>query len=128
VTLIVGAAVILRDGKVLLTRRPAGTHLEGYWELPGGKLEAGEDPKDCVRRECLEECGIEIAVDEILEVTFHRYPERDVLLLFYSCRWLAGEVQHLGIAGHRWCEPSTLDPQALPPADRAVAQKIRAMG
>lgn len=123
--IVVAAAIVFRDGKVLLTRRPAGTHLAGHWELPGGKLEEGEDPVDCVRRECLEECGIDVCVGEIADVTFHRYPDRDVLLLFYRCEWVRGEVRHLAISGHRWCDPAEIDDDDLPPADRKVAAKIR---
>src|SRR5262245_63750584 len=82
-TLLVAAAVLIEHGRVLLTQRKAGTHLAGAWEFPGGKVKSGEDPKDALVRELTEELGIDTAVHEILEVTFHRYLERAVLLLFY---------------------------------------------
>ena len=124
---IVAAAVIIRDGRVLLTRRGEGQHLAGMWEFPGGKLEAGESPEEALVRECQEECGIEVEVTEILEVTHHRYPEKEVLLLFYRCELRAGEVRHLQVADHAWVAPRDLDDYPLPPADERVVARIRAL-
>jgi 8-oxo-dGTP diphosphatase len=124
---IVAAAVIIRDGRVLLTRRGEGQHLAGMWEFPGGKLEAGESPEEALLRECQEECGIEVEVAEILEVTHHRYPEKEVLLLFYRCELRAGEVRHLQVADHAWVAPRDLDDYPLPPADERVVARIRAL-
>ena len=124
---VVAAAVLVRDGRVLLTRRTSAQHLPGLWEFPGGKLEDGESPEEALVRECREECGIEVAVDEILDVTFHRYPDKQVLLLFYRCAWLGGEVQHLQVADHAWVAPGELDRYALPPADVAVVAKVRSL-
>ena len=125
--IIVAAAVIIRDGRVLLTRRGEGQHLAGMWEFPGGKLEAGESPEEALLRECQEECGIEVEVAEILEVTHHRYPEKEVLLLFYRCELRAGEVRHLQVADHAWVAPRDLDDYPLPPADERVVAHIRAL-
>ena len=122
---IVAAAVIEREGRVLLTKRVKGAHLEGYWEFPGGKVEEGESPESALARECREECAIEIEVLDILDVAWHRYPEKDVLLLFYDCRLVSGEVAHLGVADHVWCPPDALDTYQLPPPDARVIAKIR---
>jgi 8-oxo-dGTP diphosphatase len=127
VPVVVAAAVLIRQGQVLLTRRAEGQHLAGMWEFPGGKLEPGESPEDALIRECLEECGIEIDVGEILEVTHHRYREKDVLLLFYRCVLRAGEVQNLQVAEHAWVTPEELDGYSLPPADLRVVAKIRSL-
>lgn len=124
---IVAAAVIVRDGKVLITQRMKFAELGTLWEFPGGKVEPGESPKDAVARECLEECGIDVEATEIFEVVFHRYPKRDVLLLFYRARLLKDEqaVQHLGVADHMWCLPSELDAMPFPPADTPVIEKLK---
>jgi 8-oxo-dGTP diphosphatase len=122
---LVAAAVIVHEGRVLLTRRQADAHLGGYWEFPGGKMEPGEAPETCVVRECREECGIEVAVGDILEVTHHAYPEKTVLLLFYACTWVSGEVRHLGVADHAWVAAEDLDRYPLPPADERVVHKVR---
>jgi 8-oxo-dGTP diphosphatase len=124
-TIVVAAAVVRRDGRILLTRRAKGTHLEGYWEFPGGKVEDGEDPEVTVVRECREECAIDVEVGDVLDVTFHRYPGKDVLLLFYDCRLAsAREVQHLGVADHAWVLPGELRSHPLPPPDERLVRKL----
>lgn len=124
---IVAAAVVVRDGRVLLTRRMDGQHLAGMWEFPGGKLEEGEPPETAIERECREECGIEVDVLDILDVTHHRYVEKDVLLLFYRCALRAGDVQHLQVADHAWVAPADLHRFPLPPADEKVVRRIQTL-
>ena len=116
--------MIVWHDAVVLTRRVASAHLGGFWELPGGKLEPGEAPEAAVVRECREECGVEVEVEGIFDVAFHRYEHKDVLLLFYACRIVAGEVQHLGVADHVWCPRAEVGRYRLPPADATVAAKI----
>ena len=128
-TLLVSAGVIIEHGRVLLTQRKAGTHLAGAWEFPGGKVEPGEDPRDALVRELAEELGIETTAHEIIEVTFHRYPERAVLLLFYRAhrRPHSPEPRLIDIAGFRWASADELDESAFPPADVDVLRAVRAL-
>jgi 8-oxo-dGTP diphosphatase len=124
-TINVVAAVIQHDGKFLLTRRPPRAHLEGLWEFPGGKIEEGESPEQALMRECSEECAIDVVVHDILDVTFFRYPRKDVLLLFYACT--LGErkaVQHLEVSDHRWVDVSELRDFELPPPDERLIAKL----
>lgn len=125
--IVVAAAVVIRDGRVLLTRRAEGQHLAGMWEFPGGKLEPRESPEEALVRECREECGIEVEVNEILDVTHHRYPDKDVLLLFYRCELGSGEVRHLQVADHAWVAPPELDRYPLPPADERIVARIQTL-
>lgn len=127
-TIIVAAAVVReRPGAaVLLTRRMEGAHLAGMWEFPGGKVEPGEDPEAAVVRECEEELAVTLRVVDVLEVAWHRYREKDVLLLFYDCRLERGEIRHVGVAGSAWVEPSRLDEYPLPPPDARLVAKLRA--
>ncbi len=126
--LLVAAAVIVEAGRVLLTRRPAGVHLGGLWEFPGGKVRPGEDPRQTVSRELLEECGLRVEAAEPLEVTWHRYPEHDVLLLFFRCRRLGRDpVRHLGVSDHAWVPLGALDAYPMPPADGPVLRRLRAL-
>lgn len=127
-SVLVAAAVVRHEGRILLTKRPAGTHLEGLWEFPGGKVEADEDPRDTVARECREECAIDLEVGEIIDVIFHRFETKSVLLLFYACtlvRGGKGEVQHLGVSDHVWALPEELHNYPLPPADAPLLEKLR---
>jgi 8-oxo-dGTP diphosphatase len=128
-TVLVAAAVLLESGRVLLTQRKAGAHLEGKWEFPGGKIEPGEDPRDALRRELKEELGIETTVGEIVDVTFHRYEEADkaVLLLFFlaSRTPSSPEPSALDVAAFEWAGREKLDPALFPPADVAVLAKVR---
>ena len=126
--LVVAAGVIWRDGKVLLTQRRQGDTLGGMWEFPGGKIKTGESPIEAVVRECQEECAIVIEPVDILDVAFHSYPQRDILLLFYDCHWRSGEVQHLEVADHAWVLPSDVSGYELPPADVNVVRKIQERG
>lgn len=127
-TLLVAAAVVIEEGRVLLTQRKAGTHLAGAWEFPGGKVRAGEDPRDALVRELREELGIETVVGEVMEVTFHRYAERSVLLLFYETQRSphSPEPRALDVAGFRWARALELDESSFPPADVTILRKVRA--
>jgi len=95
------------------------------WEFPGGKLEEGESPQQALRRECREECGVELDVGSIIDVLFHAYDDRDVLLLFYDCQLASGEVRHLEIADHEWCPLDQLGSRALPPADAPLVPRLQ---
>ncbi len=123
--LLVTAAIIMHEGKVLLTRRKADVPYPLLWEFPGGKLEAEEDPRDCVVREIREELAIEVSVSGIYEVIYHRYPERAVLVMTYRCQWQSGEIVDLDVAEHRWVSPSELTRFPLLPADIPLAERIR---
>ncbi len=122
--LLVTAAIIIHDGKVLLTRRKADVPYPLLWEFPGGKVEAGEDPRDCIVREIREELAIDVSVSGIFEVIYHRYPERTVLVMAYRCQWQSGEIVDLDVAEHCWALPCDLTRFTLLPADIPLAEKI----
>jgi len=121
--LVVTAAVVERDGRFLVTRRQDGVHLEGYWEFPGGKLEAGESHAGGLRREMREELDVDVAVGaEILAVS-HAYDDRTVELHFYACR-LAGEpAPRLG-QQMRWVTRDEMRALPFPPADEVLIQRL----
>ena len=127
---IVAAGIVIEHGKVLLSRRKKGSHLAGLWEFPGGKAEAGEDPRAALRRELEEELGIRTRIGEIVEVTFHRYDDADkaVLLLFFEAVREEGspEARAIDVAEVAWRDVKALAPETFPPADVAVLAKVRA--
>ena len=89
---VVIAAVIERDGYLLVSRRLMGTHLAGLWEFPGGKCEPGETHDACLARELTEELGVDSTIGDEVLVTEHAYPERRVRLHFRHAT-IAGEPQ-----------------------------------
>ncbi len=125
---VVAAAVLVEDGRVLISQRKSGTHLAGAWEFPGGKVEAGEDPREALARELEEELGILCDVGAPVEVTFHRYPQKDVLLLFFEASRRPGsaEPRALDVADVRWAGPGELQDEDFPPADVGVLVNVRA--
>jgi 8-oxo-dGTP diphosphatase len=129
-TVIVSAGVVLEKGRVLLTQRKVGTHLEGLWEFPGGKVESGEDPRDALIRELREELGISVRVGDAVDVTFHRYEDADkaVLLLFFDATRVAdsAEPRALDVAAFQWASLSDLDALTFPPADGPIVTKVKA--
>lgn len=82
----VTCALIEREGRVLCTRRSAEMALPLKWEFPGGKILEGESPEECLRRELLEELGVEIVVGRALPLVTHRYPDNMITLYPFLCR------------------------------------------
>ena len=89
------AGILVRDGKIMISRRPAGAHMGMKWEFPGGKIETGEAPEDALWRELMEETGAEVEAVRIYGEKLWAYPEKTVLLLFYMARLLSGEPRPL---------------------------------
>jgi mutator protein MutT len=123
-TLIVAAAVIERDGRVLLTRRLPDTHLAGRWEFPGGKCQPGESLTACLARELEEELNVEAVVGDEILATTHDYPERRVELHFLRCRIL-GEPQPVLGQEMRWVARADLGDYEFPPADAELIAQLR---
>jgi len=123
-TVVVAAAVIERDGRVLLTRRLEGTHLGGFWEFPGGKCEPGEALDACLRRELREELAAEVVVGEELLSTVHSYPERTVVIHFFAARLLSDPTPQIG-QEMQWIGRNDLSTLKLPPADDEVVALLQ---
>src|SRR5438034_8475406 len=89
----VAAALILHDGRYLLTMRKTNVHLSGLWEFPGGKREPGESLEEALRRELVEELAASFIVGERVETVRWAYPERTVVIHFYRCRLESGTIE-----------------------------------
>ncbi|MGH9370172.1 MAG: (deoxy)nucleoside triphosphate pyrophosphohydrolase [Vicinamibacterales bacterium] len=122
--IVVSAAVVERNASFLVTRRLRGTHLEGFWEFPGGKCEPGESPTACLAREIKEELGCEVTVGDKLLAVAHDYSDRTIELHFFQCQ-LAGEPQPLLGQEIRWAARAELRSLEFPPADDEL---IRLLG
>ena len=118
------AAVIERDGRILIARRPAALHLGGLWEFPGGKRQPGETPEAALVREIREELDAVVTVGELLDDVEWTYPEKTVRLLFFRCALddepRAAEGQEIA-----WVAPADLDRYEFPPADGGLVARLR---
>jgi len=122
--IVVTAAVIERDGCFLVTRRQKGVHLEGCWEFPGGKCDAGESLAACLARELREELDVDARVGVEVFTTSHSYPDRTVELHFFQCA-LQGEPRPLIGQEMRWVPRAELGSFEFPPADAKLIDILR---
>jgi len=115
------------SGTILVTRRPDHCLLGGYWEFPGGKIEPGETPQECLRREFLEEVGLAIRVGGALPLLEHDYPYGRVRLHPFWCT-LEGECDanpvHHQVTEHRWVTPQELTSLRFPPANGPIIAAV----
>ena len=123
--LLVVAALIQQKDRILLTQRPEHKPHGGYWEFPGGKLEANEAPAEALERELAEELGLKIRVDRIAETLYHRYDWGPVLILVYHCTIISGRPRNLEVAAHEWIAASELARYQILPADQPLIDKLR---
>jgi 8-oxo-dGTP diphosphatase len=120
------AAVIRKDGKILITQRPDDVHLAKLWEFPGGKVEPGESLEGALQREIREELGVRIAVWDEFYTVEHDYPGKSVRLHFFNCVIEEGTPEPLVVADLRWVLPVELAHFEFPPADARLIEKLRA--
>ena len=123
---LVVAALIEKDGKVLLTQRSPNKHLGMTWEFPGGKVEYGETDEEALKRELQEELGIEIDVGSRAFETCHGYGSREVHLLIYKAKLIAGVPEAIDVNSLQWAYPKELLSKSFPPADLVFVQEIAA--
>ena len=123
--LLVTAAVIIDEGKVLITLRPKHKPQGGLWEFPGGKLNPGESPPSALRRELVEELGIKINVGNIIDALYYRYAWGPVLILAYRCSINEGTPRNIEVDEHRWVPFSELNQYELLPADQPLITKLQ---
>jgi 8-oxo-dGTP diphosphatase len=121
---VAAAAIVNEKGEVLVSQRKQGTHLEGYWEFPGGKLEQGESPESALSRELKEELGIVPLSSRPLIRTRYHYPGKSVLLDVWKINAYTGDPR--GVEGQRieWRAIEHLDSNDFPPADIPVIRSL----
>ncbi|RUS45747.1 (deoxy)nucleoside triphosphate pyrophosphohydrolase [Cohnella sp. AR92] len=123
----VAAAVIENDqGLVLVARRKEGKSQAGLWEFPGGKLEAGESPEDCLRRELREEMGIDILPYERVGSNVHDYGAVTICLMAYRAKWLGGSIVLTDHDACCWAKREELTSFEWAPADIPIVEKLLA--
>lgn len=111
------AGLIIKNTKILIAKRPAGSHMEGFWEFPGGKIKEGELPEIALERELLEELGIKTRTGLLLSTTEFTYPEKIVELSFFMSRWLEYPMIPAFHSAIKWISIKELDHFNFPPPD-----------
>jgi 8-oxo-dGTP diphosphatase len=117
--LVVAAALIDADGRVLIAQRPPGKQLAGLWEFPGGKVDPGERPEAALIRELGEELGIIVEEACLAPLSFasHTYEDFHLLMPLYVCRRWRGVVRAGEAQALKWVKPQNLRDYPMPPAD-----------
>lgn len=126
-TLVAAAALIDRDGRILLAQRPEGRAMAGLWEFPGGKLEPGETPEAALIRELREELGIETQTSCLAPLAFasHGYPDFHLLMPLYACRRWTGTARAREGQALRWVRIGDIQQMPMPPADLPLVPILR---
>jgi 8-oxo-dGTP diphosphatase len=119
ILLVVAAALIDVDGRVLIAERPPGRSMAGLWEFPGGKVAPGESPEAALVRELREELSIEVCETCVAPFTFasHAYDDFHLLMPLYLCRQWEGDVRPREGQRVKWVRASALRDYPMPPAD-----------
>jgi len=120
----VTAAIIVRDGKILIAQRHPTDRMAGLWEFPGGKVEAGETPEACLRRELKEELAIDVRIGEALGISVYHYDHISIRLMAYQAFWKRGSIKLSTHRDYRWVNPDQLDLYAFTPADLPFVNKL----
>ena len=123
-TIVVAAVIRDASGKILLTRRPEGSHMGGLWEFPGGKVEDGEMPAAALERELEEELALSATIGAPLTFAVHEEPGMRIVLLFYAAT--LGGSQPMALEGQEivWVAPEDLPSYPTPPADAELIRLL----
>ena len=126
IILVVAAALIDPDGRVLIAKRPPGKVMAGLWEFPGGKIEDGETPEDTVIRELREELGITVTKPCLAPLSFtsHNYREFHILMPLFVCRRWEGSPVPIEAQQLKWVRPNRLRDFPMPPADEPLISHL----
>ncbi len=119
ILLVAACALVDTDGRVLIAQRPEGKQLAGLWEFPGGKVEPGETPEECLIRELREEIGVETKAACLAPLTFasHSYDDFHLLMPLYVCRRYQGIAMPRETQALKWVRPRQMRDYPMPPAD-----------
>lgn len=120
------AGVIIEDGRILICQRQAGRFGAHQWEFPGGKVEPGEEPQGCLRRELKEELGIDAVIGPELYRITHHYPDRSVDLAFYRVEAYEGRPVNREFRTLQWVERNRLGHFDFLEADRSFIRALEA--
>lgn len=119
------AALVIKDGRFMICRRPPHKARGLLWEFVGGKVEPGESGEEALVRECREELGVEISVGDVFMRVLHEYPDITICLTVYYAEIAKGEPQMLEHVGIEWITPEQISGFEFCPADEEILKKIK---
>ena len=121
----VTAAILEKDGRIIIAQRKARDHLAGKWEFPGGKIGGGEAPEECLARELNEEFEIEVSIGDYFGSNIHHYDHISIELLAYRALWDGGKINSTDHKDYKWVTIDELDQFDFAPADQTFVEKLR---
>jgi len=121
----VTAALLVKDGMILIAKRKAGGQQGGKWEFPGGKMEEGESPEECLARELQEELNIKAKIGNFFAESVYEYSHGIISLLAYWAFWLEGEIELRAHTEYRWASPGELSSYDFALADLPFISKLK---
>jgi 8-oxo-dGTP diphosphatase len=121
----VTAAILIKDGQILIAKRKKGDRLAEKWEFPGGKIETDETPEECLKREMLEEFGIEVSVGQYFGESIYHYNHGSIKLLAYQTHWERGNIVLKEHDEFKWVKSNQLDLFDFAPADLPFVEKLK---
>jgi 8-oxo-dGTP diphosphatase len=120
----VTAAILVRDDAIFIAKRGPEGRFAHRWEFPGGKIEPGESPEECLAREMAEEFAIDVSVGEFFTESLHTFTGGQILVLAYFCRWAGGDILPVEHEEYRWVAASELGGYDFAPADAPIAARL----
>ncbi len=120
----VTAAILINNSKLLIAKRAAGQHLAYMWELPGGKVEPGETPEVCLKREMYEEFSIKVKVEDFFCRSVYNYDMKQIELLAYFVNWISGMIKPTVHDEIKWVTVNDFDQYNFAPADIPIIDKL----
>jgi len=121
----VTAAILIKDEQILIAKRKKGDRLAEKWEFPGGKIETNETPEECLKREMVEEFGIEVSVGEYFGESIYHYGHGSIKLIAYRTYWEEGDIIAKDHEEFKWVSSNQLDLFDFAPADLPFVEKLK---
>lgn len=116
--------IITKGNNIFICRRNEEKSLAGYWEFPGGKIKVGESEEEALKRELLEELGMDVKIGQHFITTVHKYPSTTIKLIAYRCQFKQATFSMTDHDLYQWVKVDDLIKWKLAPADLPIANQL----